>query len=122
MRTKLLISLVVVGVLLAVAIALGTYDGPLEGVIFMDDDLHDLGWMGGLLGVTIAGLVMLLVGVILAVVFTGVSVLLLCVGATVACILLAVALPFLMPVVAVIAVPLMIVYALIRKATQPAAI
>lgn len=123
MRKKLLITLLVAGLLLVAALGIGLTLGPFDGVLLLDDDLHVHGmdWMGGLLGVTIAGLVMLLVGVLLVFVFTGVSVLLLCVGALVAFILLAVSLPFLMPMLALIAVPLMILYALFRKVTQPAA-
>jgi hypothetical protein len=122
MRKKMMITLLVAGLLLATILALGFTFGPFDGTLILDDDLHmhGMGWMGGLLGVTIAGLVMLLVGVLLAFVFTGVSVLLLCVGALVACILLAVALPFFMPLVAMVAVPLMVLYALFRKMTQPA--
>lgn len=86
-------------------------------VILMDHDGPE-GVVGGLLAFVIVSVVMLVVGVVLTVVFTGVGLLLLCVGLGVAALLLALAVPVLLPVVAILAVPFMILYGLFRLATK----
>lgn len=83
-------------------------------------DLQDgpEGILGGLLAALITGAVLLCVGVILVVVFAGVSLLLLGVGVLVVTLLVGIAVPFLVPLLAVLVIPGMLIYALYRLARR----
>ena len=61
-----LVLVLVAGALLSFALSLGWIDLPFDGTLILDDDeLHGAGVLGGMLGVTIAGVVLLCVGVLL---------------------------------------------------------
>lgn len=115
-----LVFVLAAGALLAFLLSMGWIDLPFDGTLILDDDDFHGGVLGGMLGLTIAGIVLLFVGVLLAAVFAGVSLVLLAVAVIVCVVLLVVAIPFLLPVVALIAVPLMMLYALFRFVTRPA--
>lgn len=103
-------------VTLLVLSLIGMWHLPGDGMILHSDGFPHDAWWGNALGALIAGFVLVLVGGILTVVFAGVGLLLLLVGILVAAVLLLVAMPVLLPVLAVIAVPFLILYGLVRLA------
>jgi len=109
-------------VALLVLSLIGMWHLPGDGMILHSDAFPHDAWWGGVLGAVIAGFVLLLVGGILTVVFAGVGLLLFLVAILVTAVLIVAALPILLPVLAVIAVPFLILYGLVRLAVgRPAA-
>lgn len=115
---KVAIAATVLLLIAALVITLGVVHSPVDPMIFLDGDMHQGGFFGGLLAAVIVGVVMLMVGLILTVVFTGVGLLLLCVGLGVTALLLTLAIPVLLPALALLAVPFLVLYGLFRLATR----
>lgn len=111
-------ALGIVGGLFFLAIVIALFAGMPHGVsdplVLFSDGMHDHTEIGGWLGWLIAGFVMLLVGAILTFVFAGVSIVLVVVAFVVALVVLLALLPVLIPVVVILAIPLLVVYGLVK--------